>query len=168
MSLDRARTAAFLLLIASGTAGSTACDEESGPVDCGDTTPTVELGAGAQGFLPLHEGGTVFVVCGPQGGRHVALRLRASGLDAEFGFAARLEETATARQIAFTSAPASRFEQDGALCVSRLFLVFVEVPTVEIDGVAGRLVVDATDSTGAMAHAERAVIVDGSMVTCGQ
>jgi len=45
--------------------------------------PVVEVGGGIRAFVPLDEGQTVDVVCGPQGGQHVWTGLRAKGLRAD-------------------------------------------------------------------------------------
>lgn len=50
------------------------CDEASGPA------PTLILGSSDRGFVPLADGGTVATYKGPQGGYHVFLNLRVTGM----------------------------------------------------------------------------------------
>jgi hypothetical protein len=137
-------------------------------VTCSDGPPGLEIGEGAQGFLPIDEGATVYVFCGPQGGRHVFLRMRATGLAADFGFTARLADAATDRELAYVSVPTAHFHQDGTACVSDLYRVFLEVPTVDADGAQANFQAQATDSLGRQVSAQRGVTVNGSMVTCSQ
>src|SRR5262245_3265409 len=138
------------------------------PANCGDGPVSLELGAGAQGFLPIDEGATAYVLCGPQGGRHVFLRMRAAGLAAQFRFTARVGDAAIDRELAYLEVPTGRFHQDGTACVSDLYRVFVEVPTAEIDGVQASLQVQLVDALGQEVTARRGVRLDGSMVTCAQ
>ena len=41
-----------------------------------DYAPAVEIGTGADAFEPVADGGTVYVVFGPQGGYHILGSLR--------------------------------------------------------------------------------------------
>jgi len=138
------------------------------PVDCGDGPPTLDLGAGARAFLPFADGDPVFVLCGPQGGRHVLLRLRATGLGPQFGLSARLNDPAGGGAIAALDVGSSGFHREGAACVSDLFPVFMKRPTAEIAGAMARFEVSATDPLGRAAAAAVAVTVDTSMVSCAQ
>ncbi len=73
----------WLLLVAAGAAAgacagcqgaAAGCDEAAGPA------PTLSIGSSDRGFVPLAEGGTVATYKGPQGGYHVFLNLRVTGM----------------------------------------------------------------------------------------
>lgn len=143
------------------------CGSGGQAVHCPGGAPTVEIGTGASRFVPLADGDPAFVFCGPQGGRHVLVRIRGSGLSPPVVIDATLEDEATSRQLAHVDVPAATFHGEGSACVSDLYRVFVGPPTPEIDGVAGRLQVHVVDAAGLEAAAQRRVVVDGSTVTCG-
>lgn len=60
----------------SGGAGS----GDDGPVECGDLTPSIEVGTGEDGFEPIEEGAPITMVHGPQGGWHMLGSVQTSHL----------------------------------------------------------------------------------------
>lgn len=69
----------FLLLACSGGSGSDTGSEES----CESNTETsLEIGSGASSYEPLDSGAAIMLVHGAQGGYHIEIGLRATGIDA--------------------------------------------------------------------------------------
>jgi hypothetical protein len=59
-----------------------ACGDDGGSTDAGPIGPVVvEVGTGLEAYEPLLEGGEVYLVEGPQGGRHIFGHARIKGLD---------------------------------------------------------------------------------------
>src|SRR5262245_55654768 len=80
MADKQAHAVAFVVALLAALAG---CGSESPPQCLAPSAlpPSLELGSGATTFEPLVEGGTIRAYQGPQGGFHVLLWVRATGID---------------------------------------------------------------------------------------
>ncbi len=71
--------ASLVLAAVLGGCGDATPDAKA--ADAGPVTLVIGGGDGSDVFTPLVEGGTIFVYAGPQGGFHVFLSVRVTGLD---------------------------------------------------------------------------------------
>jgi len=135
---------------------------------CGSGKPHITLGTGEEGFVAIEPGAALSMICGPQGGRHVTLRFRATGVGDSFTYAATLVDAATGTEIAASmdagNAIPFTVEADG--CESDDLRVVFHVPTAEVSGRKARLHAQLQDGSGRSAQAEIEVVIDTSMATC--
>lgn len=152
--VSRLLAALFVACLTAGCGG-----QDSGLRDAASTTPSLEVGTGADAFVPIADRDFLDVVDGCQGGRHVWVSVRVGGLDASdvaltLTLTRRVDGTVLSlpfsRRVRLTTPPgASRAELVG--------LAFV-VDSAAVEPVFGDEVVlraSATDRVGASVSDER-------------
>lgn len=156
----RAPQAWFVLLFA------TACgDNAQGMVDT-SIAATVEVGSGIEGFEPLVDGDSIFIIEGPQGGRHVFGHARITGMEPGASRADGPETTFSVHTLDGTrlSADLPPFtepyvEEGGAFTLPSGRFVFIEVPAAEILDTTVVLGVQVKDRNGVSGEDARRVVV---------
>ena len=84
------------------------------PSACGTGTPTLEIGKGENAFVAMTAGETVEAQCGGQGGHHIWLALRMTGLD-QFGTISSISATNGTTSVDLT-AYADPYAHIGSTC----------------------------------------------------
>ena len=139
-----------------------ACDATGAPAP----TATLEIGSGADGYVALVDGGTIAAYMGPQGGFHVYLQLRASGIDpgspteapsaCSFGgdfhnpcVDFTVTDVVTGRVLDVFSPLRLAFTDDHGYFLSERRLVQLDIRSLdEVDGKRLRLAATLTDRNG--------------------
>lgn len=170
---DLALSRAATLVVANSLAGVAAsCSDdprESRPVDCGPPPAAFEVGTGTRAFEAIADGDRVFARCGSQGGRHVDIQLRATGVAGPTAqYSATLADRTTGRLIAVSGGPRSfRFHAVDDSCYSPDGLRVVIMPaTADIADHEAILHAEITDQDGLALSDSRNVVIDVSLVWC--
>lgn len=145
----------------------TACgDDAPSEVDAAIVPATVEVGSSLEAFEPLNEGDTIFLVEGPQGGRHVFGHARITGMEPGTSRRDGPETTFSVHTLDGTrlSADLPPFtepyvEEGGAFTLPSGRFVFIEVPAAEILDMTVVLGVQVRDRNGVSGEDARRVVV---------
>lgn len=135
-----------------------------------DYDPAVEIGTGEDVFEPVADGGTVYVVFGPQGGYHLLGSLRAQGIVP--GDTDRLDEPTnpvTTFRVFRDGAPIDTgltYQQGldpvpgepGIYSMIGRFLILDITDDAELDGVELEMEVEVTDADGVVVTDRRRVV----------
>jgi len=140
-----------------------------GSASCGEGAPTLALGTGSPDYVPLADGDRVNIVCGPQGGRHINVNFRATGLSGEYGLRMRMtdEKSGTVIDAPAMTAVDRQFVVDDGTCApvaAERFLIGGK--KAAWDGRAVVLFLEVTDSADHVVSTERHLVTDVSLVAC--
>jgi hypothetical protein len=126
--------------------------------------PTLAIGGGVSRFEPLREGDTLELVHGPQGGYHVEIGLRATGLAADDLLSGKLEGWIGDRRLAevapwfdFRCNPGVGQDSWGTL------LVYAAQPE-DLDGQPTTVVARVIDSRGVEVEAELDLVIEDPLL----
>lgn len=144
----------------------TACGDNAPSMDDASIAATVEVGSGLEGFAPLVEGDEIYLVEGPQGGRHVFGHARITGMDPgtsrrdgpETTFSVH---TLDGRRLSADLPPFTEpyVETGEGLTLPSGRFVFIEVPAAEILDTTVVLGVQVKDRNGVSGEDARRVVV---------
>ena len=127
-----------------------------------DTAPSLELGAAADAFEPVEPGTAVELVHGSQGGYHIELAFRATGLDPSDLAAGTLEGWVDGSLMA-TSSPWLQFRCNpatGTYDAWPTILVYDAEEPQSLDGVTTEVEALVVDASGAEFTASLTLTID--------
>jgi len=152
---------ALLGLVITSAIGCAVPDDPPVPVGCGSGNGAVEVGTGAIGFVPLPAaGGSLDIVRGAQGGIHVLVGFRASGIDLHMTARYSLLDASSDDVVGVApyeialGPSAFRIDDDGEGIVrlgDLLVLDWLEARVADFDGRGVRLEVEAFSADGSYA-----------------
>ncbi len=152
----------LLLLFACAGNGPDSGDDDA----CAENTDlSLELGAGAASFEALTEGDEIELVRGAQGGYHIEIGLRATGIDASDLIAAELTGEIDGTQLA-TSKPWLQFRcnpDTGTWDAWGTTLIYDSTPE-ELDGQSTDVHVELTDVSGVDLSADLTLTIEDPLL----